>query len=349
MVDTVAIEEKPVTITEDMSFVGDRYTSTLDGRGRFSFMRVGEGVTVNLQDFFMSNGLGTRDSGQIRLESGARLLMNVFHIINCRGVKDIVAPADAVVGFGVDASVCGKSEPFNPHPPVIQPPTEADPQPTKKPTGNGDSTGNSRRGAGSNTSSAKATAAPRVHTCEHLPPEIVVYARAGTRSGVQCQEIDAIGVGNQSVIDAGIARAVDVWGYVAPGVQVCLQGSGSLIFLDAADAPRQPSWMQSFGNEGWTCAEFNRAGSLVLVGAEPQERSSAPAAAPLSNCQVRTLDILNIRNAPGGEIVGHLAWGATLQASERMGDWFRIHSGGIDGWISADYVETAGGCELTLS
>ena len=347
VVDTVTIVEDPVTITEDMSFVGDRETSTLDGQGRFSFFYVAEDVTVNLQDFFMTNGYGTRDSGQTRLESGARILLNEVHINNCKGVKEIVAPDDAHVGLGHNASVCGKMAPFNPHPPIIEPPTEPDPTPTKRPTTKSDSP--SKSGRGKTVIKVKAPVMPPAYTCEHLPATIVVYANAGTRSGIQCQEIDATGVGIQSVIEAGIIGAVDVWGYVAPGVQVCLQGSGSLIFLDAAGAPRQPSWIPSFEDASWTCAEFDRAGSLVLVGSGPQQKRPTSANASLSNCQIRALDILNIRETPGGSVVGHLPWDASLQATDRTGDWFKIHYAGIDGWISADYVETSGSCKLPVS
>ena len=67
----VRVLEPPVLITEDLSIVGDRDTSTLDGQGRFSFFHVGAGVRLHLQDLFMSNGYGTRATGQARLESGA--------------------------------------------------------------------------------------------------------------------------------------------------------------------------------------------------------------------------------------------------------------------------------------
>ncbi|MCY4019588.1 MAG: hypothetical protein OXG39_09285 [Chloroflexi bacterium] len=274
VVDTVRIVDSPVEITQDMSFVGDRYTSTLDGQGRYSFFRVAPGVTVNLQDFFMSNGYGTRETGQIRVGAGGRLHLNVAKIINCHGVEEIVAPSDALVSIGAYSSVCGKSEPFNPHLPVIPPPdpNDSDPGSTQdssiripersKPWGS----------SPKHEKIAAATPAPRarVYTCEHLPADIVVRAFAGTRSGIQCQQIDARGVGIQSVINAGLILAVDIWGYVDPGVEVCLRGSGSLIFLDATTAPRRPNWMTAYGEPGWTCSVFYRPGSLVLVRSGPE-------------------------------------------------------------------------------
>ena len=278
VVDTVTIVEPPVEITEDLGFVGDRDTSTLDGQGRFSFFRVAPGATVNLQDFFMSNGYGTRETGQIRVGAGSRLHLNTANIINCSGVKEIVAPSDALVVIGHASSVCGKSEPFNPHLPIIPPPDPNDPDPPPKP----DPSDKKPDRSGSRDRSSKpkkiAAAAPtpqaRVYTCEHLPLEIVVLAVAGSRSGIQCQQIDANGVGIKSVIDAGLILAVDVWGYVDPGVEVCLRGTGSLIFLDAAGAPRTPSWMSSYGDPGWTCSTFHRAGSLVLVHSGPESATT---------------------------------------------------------------------------
>ena len=274
VVDTVTIVESPVEITEDMGFVGDRLTSTLDGQGRFSFFRVAPGVTVNLQDFFMSDGYGKRETGQIKVGAGGRLHLNVAKIINCHGVKEIVAPSDALVSIGAYSSVCGKSAPFNPHLPVIPPPNreDLDPEPTPKRPDRETNKLEPRDRSPKRQKVAAAAPARRaaVYTCEHLPGDIVVRAFAGSRSGIQCQQIDANGVGIRSVIDAGLILAVDVWGYVDPGVEVCLRGSGSLIFLDAGTAPRTLTWIPSYGDPGWTCSTFHQAGSLVMVHSGPE-------------------------------------------------------------------------------
>ena len=113
--DTVEILESPVEITEDLGVVGDRFTSTLDGRGRFSFFRGGTGVDLHIQDLFMSNGYGTRESGQVRVGSGGRVYFSTVKVINCEGVKEIVADSEEQVHIGHAASICGKVEPFNPH------------------------------------------------------------------------------------------------------------------------------------------------------------------------------------------------------------------------------------------
>ena len=219
----VRVLEPPVLITEDLSIVGDRDTSTLDGQGRFSFFHVGEGVRLHLQDLFMSNGYGTRATGQARLESGAGIWFSTASVINCKGVKEIVAADDATVTLGHAASLCGKSEPFNPHPPVrpLPGPGDKDDRPPRSPR---------EEPARSSGAAAKGLVKPRVHTCEHLPPTIVVKAAAGTRSGIQCQALDAAGVGIQALIDMGVIAAVDVWGYVEPGVEACLRGRGTAAF-----------------------------------------------------------------------------------------------------------------------
>lgn len=122
----VELLERPVLITEDLSTVGDRDASTLDGQDRFSFFHVGAGVDLHIQDIFLSNGCGTRESGQARVERGARIYFSTASIINCKGVKEAVAADDALVHIGHAASICGKIEPFNPHPPVIPPPNPDD-------------------------------------------------------------------------------------------------------------------------------------------------------------------------------------------------------------------------------
>ena len=340
VVDTVKIVEPPVEITQNLSFVGDRYTSTLDGQGRFSFFRVAEGVNVNLQDFFMSNGYGTRESGQIRLGSGARVHLNTANIINCKGVKEIVAPSDAQVSIGLASSVCGKSEPFNPHPPVLPPPDPTDNPPVENPD-------NPRRKPTRERSrSATRLIKPVAYTCEDLPENIVVRPVAGTRSGIQCQVIDEVGVGRQELIDRGVITAVDIWGWVDPGVEVCLRGQGSLVFLDAAFSPRRVVQMPSYRQGDMTCAFFERAGSLVLLASVASNPNETAQLQSLESCTVRVVDGLFFRDAPAGAtIYGLIPANTVLQADARASSWFRVVHNGIKGWISADYVETSGTCE----
>lgn len=95
--------------------------------------------------------------------------------------------------------------------------------------------------------------------------------------GVHCRVIaenteftrSAAEVGVQSVLDRGVVQAVDIFspsGASAAGSTVCLLGtSGSLVFLDAAQAPRVPQDLPSFDNNGYRCTMVPATGTLALV------------------------------------------------------------------------------------
>ena len=334
--DTVEILESPVEITEDLGVVGDRFTSTLDGRGRFSFFRVGPGVDLHIQDLFMSNGYGTRESGQVRVGSGGRVYFSTVKVINCKGVKEIIADSEEQVHIGLAVSICGKTEPFNPHLPVVPLPDPDD----ESPSDDGDDS--PRQTKKNNGKPAERNVKPETYTCEHLPANIRVRPIAGTRSGIQCQVLDAGGVGRQDLIDAGIIVAVDIWGYVDPGVEVCLPGLGELLFLDAAFAPRQPAWIDTFQQGNRTCARFTRAGSLVLLSSVPD--GIAPRQVS-EGCEVRTLAVLNFSKEPDGStILRHIPADVTVTVASISAGWLKTTYGGWEGWISAAYVESTGAC-----
>ena len=103
-------------------------------------------------------------------------------------------------------------------------------------------------------------------TCStSLPAGIVV---SGFHGSTQCQQLSGGGIG---LPDFEYIDAVDVWGYVLPGTQVCFrQTSGRFIFLDAAMSPRAASELTqvyriSDGTSEMLCAQIDRAGSVVLA------------------------------------------------------------------------------------
>ena len=171
-------------------------------------------------------------------------------------------------------------------------------------------------------------------------PGIRVSATYGLDSGIQFQRIDAGGVGIQGVIDAGMIDAIDVWGYVEQGAEVCFAAHGSVLFLDAATSPRRVSPIPAYRNAaGWTCINLNRPGTVVLVQAPA---STVPP--PLANCRVTTTYLLNLRETPGGNIITVLGDGLTLPALKRASGWFQVDFFGTLGWISSDYVTIDGYC-----
>ena len=174
-----------------------------------------------------------------------------------------------------------------------------------------------------------------------------ISARYGLRSGVQIMRVNARGVGNQQVLDMGMLDALDVWGYVEQGVEVCFPQSGKLMFLDAATSPRTLMSIDHYWKAGRTCAYTNRAGTVVLLaGAGPAPIATATPwqQQPLRDCKVTLLYALNFRETPGGNIIMVLPAFVTLTVFDKVPGWYRVDYYGQKGWISAGYVETQGSC-----
>ena len=170
----------------------------------------------------------------------------------------------------------------------------------------------------------------------------------GLCSGVQFQRVDQSGVGIQSVIDLGVVDAIDVWGYVDQGVEVCFTQSGYVVFLDAATSPRTVRTINPYLRDGYTCVTLNTAGTIVLTEQPLPTALGQAATAPggaLANCMVTTTHELNFRDGPAGMAIGNgIPNNATLTALSRTTDWFEVDFMGIAGWISAAYIVTQGNC-----
>ena len=149
-------------------------------------------------------------------------------------------------------------------------------------------------------------------------------------AGIYARRIGAAGVGSQWIIDAGFISAVDIWGNGAPG-EVCLEGLGSLLFIDTGVLPRVQSWLDSTQRDGHTCAELDRPGMLVLM----------PAAAQSQQCPVTTTGQLRVRSGPSlaAGTLGFLRRGVSLRPISRRGNWIEIAYGGETGWVGAAYVK----------
>ena len=90
-------------------------------------------------------------------------------------------------------------------------------------------------------------------------------ATYGLDSGVHFRQLDGAGIGVQSIIDAGYLAALDVYGYVEQGVEVCFPQIGRVIFLDARTMPRAITPLEATVRDGMTCASISSPGSLVLM------------------------------------------------------------------------------------
>ena len=175
----------------------------------------------------------------------------------------------------------------------------------------------------------------------------------GLCSGIQFNQLQISAIGIGYVVEAGPLDALDVWGWVTSGVEVCFKRQASTLFLDAANSPRTVGQLASTWDGEWTCAEIDRAGTIVLMPADSY-LTTAPAdadspASPagmttLADCMVELLYALNLRETPGGAIMMQLPHRIRLTAFQRTADWVEVDYHGARGWISAHHVTFVGSC-----
>ncbi|MCY4071198.1 MAG: hypothetical protein OXG60_07855 [Chloroflexi bacterium] len=80
------------------------------------------------------------------------------------------------------------------------------------------------------------------------------------------RRVNGAGIGVQSILDQRPIDAVDVWGPGAEsGGQICFQGSGRLVFLDARTSPRAQSTLTTIMLGEKTCAQINGPGTVVFL------------------------------------------------------------------------------------
>lgn len=169
-------------------------------------------------------------------------------------------------------------------------------------------------------------------------------------------------IGVDAVINMDVVQAVDVYSVnesnTAQGTELCLRGAGGILFLNAVNSPRVPEWLPAQQQSGYTCASIPADGTAVLVsdgespamvsdGAAPSV--STPASVALSDCQITTTYMVNIRDLPNltnSEVIDMVPYDLTLQATERTSDWFRVVYLDFQGWINIDFLNTTGSCSM---
>ncbi|MDE2910277.1 MAG: fibronectin type III domain-containing protein, partial [Chloroflexota bacterium] len=203
------------------------------------------------------------------------------------------------------------------------------------------------------------TPTPIRDTLNHLPPGIQV---SNWVDGAQGKRVGPAGVGRADVIEQGILDAVDIWSNVTPGVEVCFNQPGRVVFLDAAYAPRKLFDLPAYQRDGMTCTTIDSAGTVVLLrGESPPPQSSQsqsqnppplataepskPNSQLLRGCEVRPWANVKFRQSPpGGEVIGVTAIREWLPASEKRYGYFKIPLWGREGWISGRFVYSRGDC-----
>ena len=285
---------------------------------------------------------------------------------NTGGVGAIHAGAPYQYGSRPHTTLEGDNTFENNSPTDIYAPHGLRPPPPPKDEGPGSGGGGGGGGSGSVQPTPVTWSSSMCYFCPDLEARgFRLSATHGLASGVQMRQIGRDGIGNQAVLDDGFIDAVDVWGYVEQGVEVCFPQIGQLILLDATTSPRVIVSLNAYSKDGMTCTSLDRPGTVVLKAGPPAPMATsppppAPTTAPpqyqsLSGCMVRTNDILNFRETPGGArmhfvdpwgqtIAGWLPSDVTLTALQRTPNWFMVDYHGTRGWIHADYVSPRGVC-----
>ena len=173
---------------------------------------------------------------------------------------------------------------------------------------------------------------------------------------------NAAELGNQAVIDMGVVQAVDVYGLTNYGIAVpnftsavnlCLQGNGTLIYLDALQTPRVPVFMSAEAQSGYMGASVAHAGTVALVSASPVitaastpapgQTAQAPAPGVVvefsSICTGTTTAIVRLREEPSTEsaMIDRLPYQTNWRVTAMTDGWYRIVYHDRQGWVSARY------------
>lgn len=64
----------------------------------------------------------------------------------------------------------------------------------------------------------------------------------------------------------------------------------------------------------------------------------------LMDCEITAEYSLNVRDAPGGKLIGVLPGAAMTAASARTMNWFKIEHRDAEGWVTSHYASTEGDC-----
>ena len=177
-------------------------------------------------------------------------------------------------------------------------------------------------------------------SCQNLYDSMVVRTASEV---VGCREVDIELIDKHPALASGMIAAIDIFGYVESGVEVCFRNIGELVFLDRASEPPAPRSLPSFNNAvGMTCGEIEDVGTLVLVAAVIERDTFVE----LSSCRVTTTQTLRLRDEIGSATVLRLVpYNVTLDTYSRTNNWFNVTFLDSQGWISASYVRTDGICE----
>lgn len=176
------------------------------------------------------------------------------------------------------------------------------------------------------------------YICDDVPIDIVI--KSGHRD-LRCEVVEVSDIDNHPLMNAGITVAVEIWGRTEAGVEVCFADDGSLVFIDTSASPPAISRLSLYASGDLMCGKFTKSGVVAQVSALSDESSI-----PLSECTVTTSNVLRLRDeADWQQVKALVPFRVTLPAKARTASWFFVEFMGMDGWVSAGYVQTEGICE----
>ncbi len=90
-------------------------------------------------------------------------------------------------------------------------------------------------------------------------------------------------------------------------------------------------------------SEVVEAGEMAESGAAGM---TAPGATTLTGCNLRSGDIINLRQGPGAEyaVMAEIPYETSMNALARSGDWFMVEYLADTGWVNINYVFRSGAC-----
>ncbi|MCY3573741.1 MAG: SH3 domain-containing protein [Chloroflexi bacterium] len=166
--------------------------------------------------------------------------------------------------------------------------------------------------------------------CPDLLAGVVV---SGYSAQTFCQIVSVAGLGRIDELPDDIIIAVDVWGFVPPGVEVCFLQNGSLAFLDADYSPRELRDMEAYQRDGMTCGTINKHGTVVLFAAsQPSSEDVA-----VGDCQIKVTGSLYLRAEPAGEILDIVWLHSEVPVLATNGKWFKVTFEGQTGYVTRRY------------
>ena len=175
--------------------------------------------------------------------------------------------------------------------------------------------------------------------------------------GLGCKMVTGGNITGMSWLAADALFAVDIWGWNQLDAEVCFTGFGSIRFADATTSPRAEVALAHVTRNNVTCARIGHAGTAMLmpeqtmgmtqVDPDPQlSLDGFNSVIPLSGCMLSTTPYYNVkfRATPGGDDIGRVKYGTAKEAMARTPNWFKVLHDGVEGWISAHWVEMEGNC-----